>query len=213
MARISNREIDDDNRSLMRRHQEFRRAADALTEAWSSVEAVRRIALIGSVARPLWKELPRFGGDRRAGIELWHECKDLDLAIWLSSLKDLSRLNRLRGQTLNLLYRAEGIGVAHHQADVFVLAAGSDRYLGRLCTYGTCPKGKVACRAPGCGDHRFLQQIEGFAFRPATLSPDRSVILFDRSETIRRKAVDLPSVDQHDATPCSGHQLSRGEPA
>lgn len=213
MARISKREIEDDNRSLIRRQREFRRAADALTEAWSSIEAVQRIALIGSVARPLWKELSRFGSYRRAGVELWHECKDLDLAIWLSSLENLSRLNRLRGQTLNQLYRAEGIGVAHHQADVFVLAADSDRYLGRLCTYGTCPKGKAACRVPGCGDHRFLQQIEGFAFRPATLSPDRSVVLFDRSETIQRKAVDLPSVDQHDATPSSGQQPLRGEPA
>jgi hypothetical protein len=213
MARISKSEIDDDNQSLRRRHQEFRRAADALTEAWSSVEAVQRIALIGSVAGPLWKELPRFGRYRRAGIELWHDCKDLDLAIWLSSLEDLSRLNRLRGQTLNQLYRAEGIGVAHHQADVFVLAAGSDRYLGRLCTYGNCPKGKAACQVPGCGDHRFLQQIEGFIFQPATLSLDRSVILFDRAETVHRKAVDLPSLDQRDATPCSGHQSSRGESA
>ena len=114
MARISKREIDDNNRSLVRRHLEFRRAADALTGAWSSVEAVERIALIGSVARPLWKELPRFASYRRVGIELWHECKDLDLAIRLSSLEDLSRLNRLRGQTLKRLYQAEGIGVAHH---------------------------------------------------------------------------------------------------
>ncbi len=70
MAHISRREIDDDNQSLIRRHQEFRQAADALAEAWSSIEAVQRIALIGSVARPLWKELPRIGRYRRAGIEL-----------------------------------------------------------------------------------------------------------------------------------------------
>lgn len=196
MARISKLQIDDDNRSLVRRHREFRQAADALTEAWSSIEAVQRIALIGSVARPLWKELPRFGSYRRAGIELWHECKDLDLAIWLRSLDDLSRLNRLRGQTLNRLYQAEGIGVAHHQVDVFILAAGSDRYLGRLCTFGTCPKGKAECRVPGCGDHRFLQQIEGFAFRLATLASDRCAILFDRSENVRRNAADLPPGDQ-----------------
>jgi hypothetical protein len=203
MARISQREIDEDNHFLARRHREFRQAADALAGAWSAIEAVQRIALIGSVARPLWKELPRFGRYRRAGIELWHECKDLDLAVWLSGLEDLSRLNRLRGQTLNRLHQAESIGVAHHQVDVFILAVGSDSYLGRLCTYGTCPKGKPDCRVPGCGDHRFLQQIEGFVFEPATLAPDRCAILFDRVENISRKAIDLPPGDPPAAMPGS----------
>jgi transposase len=94
MARIYRREIDDDNHFLARRQREFRQAADALAEAWSAIEAVQRIALIGSVARPLWKELPRFGRYRRAGIELWHECKDLDLAIWLSGLAEAVGVNR-----------------------------------------------------------------------------------------------------------------------
>jgi hypothetical protein len=128
------------------------------------------------------------------------------LAICLSGREELSRLNRLRGQTLSRLHQAEGIGVAHHQADVFILAAGSDRYLGRLCTYGTCPKGKPDCRVPGCGDHRFLQQIEGFVFEPATLAPDRCAVLFDRTENIRRKAADLPPGDQ--SATMAGHSGS-----
>jgi hypothetical protein len=195
MARIPQHRIDEDNGRLALRHQQFRLVADAFAAAWSAVEAVQRIALIGSVAQPLWKEVPRFGPYRRAGVELWHECTDLDLALWLSSLEALPRLNRLRGQTVNKLYQAEGIGVAHHQVDVFILTPGSDGYLGRLCTYGRCPKGKPDCRVPGCGDAAFLKQIEGFAFRPATLAPDRCVVLFDRPDNVRRKAADLPPGD------------------
>lgn len=60
-----------------------------------------------------------------------------------SGLEDLSRLNRLRGQTLNRLHQAEGIGVAHHQANLFILAAGSDRCPGRLLHLRDLPEGQA----------------------------------------------------------------------
>jgi len=44
---------------------------------------VRAIALFGSVARPLAREVPRFQPYRGLGIELLHERKDVDLAVWL----------------------------------------------------------------------------------------------------------------------------------
>ena len=57
----------------------------------------------------------------------------------------------------------------------------TDRYLGRLCHFGQCPKeGKRDCLVNGCGQKQFLQQHDGVVFRPESLVPEKSVILFDR---------------------------------
>ena len=37
---------------------------------------------------------------------------------------------------------------------MFILKPGTDRYLGRLCDFNACPKGKAECRVPGCRDVR-----------------------------------------------------------
>src|SRR5207247_2013948 len=79
---------------------------------------------------------------------------------------------------LNALLNEAGIGVAHHQVDVFLFEPGSDRYLGRLCHFGTCPKGKPECRVPGCGAAPFLRQHEDFVFDPRSLEPARCAVLF-----------------------------------
>ena len=67
--------IAEQNRYLLQRQQEFRLAADAVTAAWSERGEVEAVALFGSVAVALWKEVPRFRTYRRAGIALRHECK------------------------------------------------------------------------------------------------------------------------------------------
>ena len=36
------------------------------------------------------------------------------------------------------------IGIASHQVDVFILEPCADRYLGRLCDFNACPRGKVS---------------------------------------------------------------------
>ena len=51
---------------------------------------INAIALTGSAARLLWKEVPRFREYRRRGIEVWHECSDVDLVIWLDSFDQLA---------------------------------------------------------------------------------------------------------------------------
>jgi hypothetical protein len=50
---------------LLRQQRDFRRAADIVTDALTSFEEVEAIAVIGSVAKPLWKEVPRFREFRR----------------------------------------------------------------------------------------------------------------------------------------------------
>jgi hypothetical protein len=192
MARLSARLVAEQNRYLAERQRQFRVAADVLTTAFAARPDVERVDLIGSVARPLVKELSRFREFWRAGVAVWHECKDLDLAVWLSRLDQLDGLRRVRARTLRQLYGDEQIGVADHQVEVFIFEPGSDRYLGRLCHFNACPKGKPECLVPGCGEPPFLKQHEDFRFDAQALAPDRLVILFDRAALVRRRAVDLP---------------------
>lgn len=92
---------------------------------------------------------------------------------------------------MNALLDETGFGVAHHQVDAFLIDPGSDRYLGRLCHFGTCPKGKPECRVPGCGSALFLRQHEEFVFDPRSLDPSRCTLLFDRA-----RAFGPPSLDR-----------------
>jgi hypothetical protein len=81
---------------------------------------------------------------------------------------------------LNQLFAEREIGVAHHQVEIFVMERHSDRHLGRLCIFGTCPKeGKVECLVPHCGEHLFLRQIPTFTMRRDALRPERTVVLFE----------------------------------
>src|SRR5262249_35175025 len=74
-------EIEEQNERMIRQQHDFRRAADIVTDALMTFDEVEAVAAIGSVAKPLWKEVPRFREFRRARIEVWHECKDVDRAV------------------------------------------------------------------------------------------------------------------------------------
>lgn len=104
----------------------------------------------------------------------------MDLAVWLADLTILKSLQRARGQALNDLFADRDIGVAHHQVDVFLIAPETGSYLGRLCNFGECPKGKPECLVRDCGTVKFLWQLEGFTFRSDALSSVRTITLFER---------------------------------
>src|SRR5882724_6853009 len=132
--------IEAENRLMLERQRQFRAAADVVTDAWMLFREVAAVAVIGSVAKPLWKEVPRFREFRRAGIEVWHECRDLDLALWLDSQSRLGDLRRAAARALSIAYQTGvGVSVVGHQLDVFLFEPGSDHYLGRLCYYSRCP--------------------------------------------------------------------------
>ena len=57
--------IDEQNRYLIRQQQHFRIAADVVTDAWMAFPEVSAVAVIGSVAKRLWKEIPRFAASFR----------------------------------------------------------------------------------------------------------------------------------------------------
>ena len=81
-----------ENRHQRERQRLFRAAADAA--AFARFDEVVAVAVIGSVAKPLRKEVPRFRDFRRHRVEIWHECKDLDIALWLESQSRLGDLRR-----------------------------------------------------------------------------------------------------------------------
>jgi hypothetical protein len=187
----SRREIAEQDRTMLARLAAFRHAADAVTAAFAGFPEVRAVMLFGSAARPLRREVPRFPAFKRHGIEVWHECKDVDLAVAIDRLDDLGGLNRARGRAVDTLFKEHGLGVAHHQVDVFLFGADWSHYLGRLCTYAQCPKGKPACLTPGCGREPLLRQHDGFVLAADALAPGRAVPLYERGRGIVGRAVDL----------------------
>ncbi|HOO57250.1 MAG TPA: hypothetical protein PLN69_10530 [bacterium] len=168
------------NYGSIKRQREFQRAAEYVADEFSRLPEVLKVVAFGSVASPLDIEIPRFREFRRYGISIRHECKDLDLAVWLSCIDKLRELQKARGQALNRLFEVENIGVAHHQVEVFVMEPETDHFLGNLCGYAKCPKGKPDCRVEGCGDVKHLQKHEDFNLDKNALSPDRTRILFER---------------------------------
>jgi hypothetical protein len=187
----SRRDIAEEDRRQLKQQHDFRVAADAVVAAIASFAEVEKIALFGSVARPLIREVPRFQPYRRLGIDVLHECKDVDLAVWLTRVDRLRDLGRARSQATSRLFDTVGVGVAHHQVDVFLFAVSEGRYLGRLCSFASCPKGKPECSVPGCGATAFLKQHKGFVLAADAL--DNAVILFDRRSGTHAMAVALPS--------------------
>ncbi|HET6622198.1 MAG TPA: hypothetical protein VFG64_19820 [Dongiaceae bacterium] len=186
------REIAEQDAYLLRRQAEFRLAADAVAKAFAAFPEVAAVALFGSVALPLEREVPRFREYRRAGMEVWHECKDVDLAVWIERVDNLEALAKAERRAVQRLHDETGIGVAHHQVDTFLIEPGSNRYLGRLCWYNHCPKGKEDCLAPGCGHSKFLKQHREFKLYPDALAEGRLIRLYDRATGTLRKAPPVP---------------------
>jgi len=186
-------EIEEQNRCMLRLQHDFRRAADIVTDALMTFEEVEAIAVIGSVAKPLSKEVPRFPKFRRAGIEVWHECKDLDLAVWISSQDRLGALRRARDLALRKGYESgKGPSTANHQVEIFLIEPGTDRYLGRLCNFNACPKDKPQCLVPGCGAVPFNKRVDGFVPHADLLASATYAMLYQRGVGRLRSALDLP---------------------
>jgi predicted nucleotidyltransferase len=171
-------QITEADRSMLARQAAFRRAADAIAAELAGVPEVRAISLFGSVARVLEREVPRFQPFRSHRIEILHECRDIDIAVWIDRFDNLAALNRARSRAVANLFKDTGIGVAHHQVEIFLFGDGWHDYRGRLCTYGQCPKGKVECLTPGCGRELFLKQHQDFVLAPDALAT--AVPLYER---------------------------------
>jgi len=189
-------EIEQQNRAMLQQQRQFRMAADVVTEAFAAFAEVQAVAVIGSVAKALWKEVPRFYEFRRARNEVWHECHDLDLAVWLDSQDRLGEMRRTLVLAVNAAFKAGiGISIVPQQVDVFLFEPQSDRYLGRLCRYNSCPKGKQDCLVPGCGAIPFNRIVDGFRPCADIVASAPDTTLYVRGKGRLRSALDLPSVE------------------
>ena len=178
--------LDEQDFYNLSKYRKFRLAAQAIAAEMAKLAVVSRVVLFGSVAQPLVKEVHWLRKYRRAGREVWHECKDVDLAVWVDNLDTLTPLQRARSLGVNTLGAPTVGGVAHHQVDVFLFISGSNEYRGRLCTFGTCPKSfKENCQVPDCGKIKLLRQHAQFRFQEEALAEGKIIELY------RRKDLDL----------------------
>ncbi|MFN3994698.1 MAG: hypothetical protein ACK4IU_17540 [Tabrizicola flagellatus] len=190
--------VNEDNAFLLRTQQHFRHAADVIAAAWCNFPQVVAIGVIGSVAKPLWKEVPRFAPYRRRGIPLWHECKDLDLALWVDGPTGLGELRRAMATALRKEHEQQReFGVADHQVDVFLFEPGTDAYLGRLCHFNRCPKSRPECAVAGCGTAPFMRQLPDFEPHTDILEGVERSMLYTRAEGIRCFASSFPDPIDH----------------
>ena len=190
-SKPTRREIAEQDRYMVAQQATFRRAADVIAANLAKLPEVRAVALFGSLVPPLAREVPRFASFRHHGIEIFHECKDIDLAIAIDRLDNLAALHRARSRAVVDLFKDSGIGVAHHQVDIFLFRDIWSDYLGRLCIYAQCPKGKVECLTPGCGREPLLRQHEDFVLEPDALAASRALPLYERGRGVLGRAADL----------------------
>jgi hypothetical protein len=188
--------IEQQNNYLLDQQRRFRVAADVVADARMVFPEVHAVAVIGSVAKALWKEVPRFSDFRREGIEVWHECRDLDLALWIESQQHLHEIRRAANRALSKAFESGAdTSVAHHQLDIFMFDPANDAYLGRLCSFNQCPKEKRDCLVPGCGAIPFNKVVDGFVPRADLLAPAEHGMLYRRGAGRLRSALDLPGVE------------------
>jgi hypothetical protein len=117
--------------------------------------------------------------------------------VWIDSLDRLGDLRRAMGVALRTAGEAgTGPSTAEHQVDIFLIQPTSDRYLGRLCKFNTCPKGKPDCLVPGCGAIPFNKVFAEFSPRADLLASARQSMLYERNSGILMSALDLPGPPQ-----------------
>jgi len=123
---------------------------------------------------------------RRARTAVWHQCKDVDLALWVSDFTRQCEIKRNVADTTNAcqaIAAAENLpDIPHHAVDDSLPEPGTDRCRGNLCIFGQCPKkGKPECAVAGCGAQPFLRLYEDFRFDRTAPLRDPAVVLFDRA--------------------------------
>lgn len=170
------------NEYNLRRWREFRLTAEYIAGALCEIPQVKKIALFGSVVRWPKKEQTHFRKFRKIGAEIYHHCKDIDIAVWLDMPVPLRQFQQIISRVVKQLTDEDKSRVAHHQVDVFLVEPGTNKYLGRLCEFSTCPKkDKLRCKiTPNCGRIPFLEQIQDFVMNTGDYTDDDAIVLFDR---------------------------------
>ncbi len=180
---VSYGEIEQQDRAMLRRQEEFRKAARALAAKLALRPDVRKVVLFGSTALPLWKEVPRFFRLRTKSIKVYHECGNIDLAVWVTATSGAPEMRKACAAVVNELVEKEiHFSIASHYFCLHLVDAATGSYLGMVCHYNQCPKHKPACDAPGCGQQKFVQILPWFKFLPGRLDSRNSQVLYEAAE-------------------------------
>lgn len=178
---VSYGEIYEADQRMLRRQADFRNAARAVTERLAAMPEVQQVLLFGSVALPLWKEVPHHKRLRQRNIRIFHECANIDMAVWVSSPAKAELMRKACSQVVNDLARKNiYLSIAHHSFSIHLIQETDDQYLGMVCHFNKCPKHKRECEVPGCGAHPFVQILPWFRLKPDRLNEFNSQILFHR---------------------------------
>jgi hypothetical protein len=84
------------------------------------------------------------------------------MALWVKSQHRLRAIRKASATALaHAVIERTDCRVSDVQVDAFLFEPGTDAYLGRLCRFAQCPKGKRECLAPGCGAIAFNRVMTG----------------------------------------------------
>jgi cupin 2 domain-containing protein len=184
---------DEREQATLYRYQGFLYAATQLTERLIDFPEVERIVLFGSLAKPPFRE--RYRCKKR--IWAFHHPKDIDLAIWLSSLENLGAMRRVLAMLVQSVFK-KAPGICEGAMELFVFDSHSSKYLGRVCHSKQCPRADIDCMREGCGKPLHLKIESDFTLRPDAISRINSQLLFERTSTIRSSPsnlyADLPTL-------------------
>ena len=170
------------DRLSLRLQKFYRIVAGQVADEMSKIDWVTRIVLFGSAGKPLKKDFRRYLTYSRRKTEIWHECRDIDLAVWVERQDSLLDLYRARGTAVkecSMIY--PGIsGLPHFLVEVHIMDTGTNQHLGELCLYKECPRyGVRECRAAnGCGSTSLLRTLPEFFLRSKALDESQSMELF-----------------------------------
>ncbi len=178
---VSLGEIAQEDKRMLGRQADFRKAAGVVSQRLAEMPEVCEVRLFGSVALPLWKEVPYHSRLRRRGISVYHQCNNIDMAVWVTSPERADHMRRICSRVVKELNEKEiYLSIAHHTFCLHLVDANEQRYLGMVCHFSKCPKYKPECAVPGCGAHKFVQILPWFRLKPARLNAFNSQVLFRR---------------------------------
>jgi hypothetical protein len=133
-----------EERGLLERQRVLCFVGDRMAAVLVQCRVIEAIALIGSVAGPMRREVPRFAPHKQLRLSIARECKDVDIAVSVSRLDGLDELRRARGRVVGGIVAECDHGPAIYKIEFFLLEPATNPYLGRLCYCRQCPAGKDA---------------------------------------------------------------------
>ena len=181
---------DDEDKKALKQYRDFITGALELSRRLMEHSEIERISLFGSLAKPPFLEPHPYSKRLRdRGVHIFHAPKDIDLAIWVSSLNNLSAIRETLARTVRNMVKQE-LGLSDDRVELFVFDYRSGKYLGCVCHFNKCPKGHDDCLTHGCGTPKHLKIKKDFDLHPEAISRVNGQLLFERTPT-----VDLPKAN------------------